>query len=267
MNYCRKSAIYFLILVFAISLSVTNLSAKGKFEGYWITKTYQKSNLPGQPKEQTTDQKVYYKDGKMKMVDQKKNEITIIRLDKEVSWTISPDSKRYREMKFSDVEQGMKQMQEAMSEGMKDLSPEERQQMQKMMGERFSKMFNQQTPTVSFESTGKKKKIQGYDCHQVILSVNSEPMMEMWLTDKYDLGDDFVEMYKKMGLIKGELPENIDEVRGFPIYSKTEISAGPMGTIETETTVEKIVPTSVSDSEFEVPKGYKKVETEMPFKR
>ena len=116
---------------------------------------------------------------------------------------------------------------------------------------------------ISFKHTGKTKTIKGYKCHQVIMNMGNEPMMEMWMTKKYFLGDDFLKIYQKMGLIKGEIPKD-SKLKGFPILTKMNMNMG-MGKIETETTVTKIVKTSVSDSEFNVPRGYKKIDTQMEF--
>ena len=70
-------------------------------------------------------------------------------------------------------------------------------------------------------------------------------------------------IYQKMGLIKGKISGNT-KLKGFPIFTKMEMDTG-MGKMNVETTTTKIVPSSIPDKEFELPKGYKKIETNMMF--
>jgi len=144
------------------------------------------------------------------------------------------------------------------------MDPEEKEMMKKMMGNKAGSFFgNGGSLAISFKHTGKTKTIKGYKCHQVVMNMSGEPMMDMWLTNKYSLGDDFLKIYQKMGLIKGEIPKD-SKLKGFPILTKMNMNMG-MGKMETETTVTKIVKTKVSDSEFEVPRGYKKLDNPMNF--
>ena len=152
-------------------------------------------------------------------------------------------------------------MLEAQKSGDKEKTDE---QMKKMMGNKIGGMLgNEGLATISFKNTGKKKSFQGYDCHMVLMKLGEDPMMELWMTDKYNIGDDFIKTYQKMGFFKGDMATNFN-LKGFPIYTVMDMDMG-MGKMKIETTVTKIVATGVSDNEFEVPKGYKKIENPMAF--
>jgi hypothetical protein len=68
-----------------------------------------------------------------------------------------------------------------------------------------------------------------------------------------------------MGFMKGKLSDDAKKINGIPLATKMTIDMG-MGKMDSETNVTKLVKTSVSDSEFEIPKGYKKEKSGMPFK-
>lgn len=260
-NQFRNNLSLFVCLLIFYLIANDLTWAQSKFEGYWEAETIQNSTFPGQPAKKIEKQTVYYKSGNMKIKDLTDKTDMIIRLDEGYSMTVDHNAKTYTVIKFEDMEKGMQQAKSGMAEQMKKMSPEEREQMQKMMGGKMGAMMGGEMPQISFKSTGKSKTIQGYNCSQVLMYLGGDPFMEMWLTKKYTLGDDFLKIYQKMGFIKGQLPKDSD-VKGFPIYSKMEMDMG-MGKMDSETTVVKLVPTSVSDNEFAAPKGYKKIESKM----
>ena len=136
------------------------------------------------------------------------------------------------------------------------------------MGDKLGKMFGGDEGgfNITINRTGKKKELLGYDCEQVFLNLGETPMMEMWITNKYSMGNDLLKVYQKMGFMKGDLPDDAEKIQGIPLATNMTIDMG-MGKMESESKVTKLVATSVSDSEFEVPKGYKKKDSGMPFGR
>lgn len=258
-------SIYPMIIVVWLSLLNTNLSAQKKFEGYWEQKTTRKSTMPMQSRDVTENEKTFYKPGKFKTMNLTTGKTIIMRFDKELMWTIDDKNKTYEEITFAQMQEGMEKMKSTMREEMKDISPEERKMMEKFMGKKFGSMFSEEPKLeVTVKHTGKKKTIMGYNCEQIFLNLNDEPMMEMWVTDKFTLGNDFLEVYQKMGFMKGKLSEEAKKIQGIPLANKMTIDMG-MGKMESESQVTKLVQTSVSDSEFEVPKGYKRKRSGMPF--
>jgi hypothetical protein len=232
--------------------------AQKRFEGYWEQQSTRTSNLSGQPPTVIENEKVFYKSGKMKMANLSTGKIIIIRIDKELMWNLDSKTKVYNEMTFAEMEQNMARAQSAMKEQMNKKDPEQRKMMEKMMGKKMSDMFGSEGGMeITLKRSGKKQKVMDYDCEQVIMFLNNEPLLEMWMTDKYDLGTEFLELYHRMGLMKGKLSEEAKKIRGISLLTKTAFDIG-MGKMESTTKVTRIVPTAVSDSEFEVPRGYTK---------
>lgn len=245
------------LVVILVCFNDASLAQK-RFEGYWEQQSTRASHLSGQPPTVTENEKVFYKSGKMKMANLSTGKIIIIRLDKELMWNLDSKTKVYSEMTFAEMEQNMAQAQSSMKEQMKQMDPEQRKMMEKMMGKKMSDMFGTEGGMdITLKRSGKKQRVLDYDCEQVIMFLNNEPLLEMWMTDKYDLGTEFLELYHRMGLMKGKLSEEAKKIRGLSLLTKTTFETG-MGKIESTTKVTRIVPTSVSDSEFEVPQGYTK---------
>lgn len=254
-------------MVVAFILLTDQLLAQKSFEGYLEQTSIRKSNMPMQPPKVTENEKIFYKEGKFKTSNLTTGKDMIFRFDKELTWSVDHEDKSYTEMTFAQMQEGMDKMKSAMKESMKDMSPEERKMMEKMMGKSIGKMFSGDEPgiEINVKRTGKKKTILGYDCELIYLNLNAEPMMEMWVTDKLSMGKAWLEVYQKMGFMKGKLSEEAMKINGIPLANKMTVDMG-MGKIESETQVTKVVKTSVADSEFEVPRGYKKKESAMPFK-
>ncbi|MDZ7263540.1 MAG: DUF4412 domain-containing protein [candidate division KSB1 bacterium] len=247
-----------LSLAFVMVLFNDNALAQKRFEGFWEQQSTRSSNLRGQPPSVIENEKVFYKPGKMKLDNLSTGKIMIIRLDKELMWNLDSKNKTYSEMTFAEMEQSMAQAQSAMKEQMNQMDPEQRKMMEKMMGKKMSDMFGSEGGMeISLKRSGKKQQIMGYECEQVFMYMNNEPLLEMWMTEKYDLGTEFLELYHRMGLMKGKLSDDARKIHGISLLTKTAFDTG-MGKLETTTKVTRIVPTSVSDSEFEVPRGYTK---------
>jgi hypothetical protein len=256
-----------MVAIFAISLIAAGAFAQKKFEGYWEQQTVRKSTLPMQPKEVKENEKTFYKSGKMKMMNLTTGRTTIFRFDKELVWTVDEKKKTYDEMTFAQMQEGMNQMKSEMKKEMKGMSAEERKMMEKMMGKKMGGLSDEEGEfEISVNRSGKKNKILDYNCEQVFLLLNNEPLMEMWVTDKFNLGTEFLEVYQKMGVMKGKLSDEAKKIRGIALLTKMSMNLG-MGKMDSESQVTKIVETSVSDNEFEVPGGYSKQKSRMPFNK
>jgi hypothetical protein len=259
--------VYLLVIVFSFAFFTNQLLAQKDFEGYLEQTTIRKSTMPMQPPKVTENEKIFYKAGKFKTINLTTGKDVILRFDKELMWTVDNKNKSYTEMTFAQMQESMDKMKSVMKDQMKDMSPEQRQAMEKMMGKNLGKMFggDESSFDITVKRTGKNKTILGYNCEQIFLNLNNEPMMEMWVTDKLSMGTDWLEVYQKMGLMKGNLSDEAKKIDGIPLANKMTMNTG-MGKMESETEVTKVVKTSVSDSEFEVPKGYVKKNLGMQFK-
>jgi uncharacterized protein YbcI len=256
-----------LFTIFTLIFLTDQLLAQKNFEGYLEQTTIRKSSMPMQPPKVTENEKIFYKSGKYKSMNLTTDKDMILRFDKELSWTIDHKNKSYTEMTFAQMQEGMNKMRSAMKDQMKDMSPEQRKAMEKMMGKNLGKMFGGEESSfeITVKRTGKNKTILSYNCEQIFLNLNNEPMMEIWVTDKLSMGNDWLDVYEKMGFMKGKLSDEAKKINGIPLANKITFDMG-MGTMESETEVTNVVKTSVSDSEFEVPRDYVKKESGMQFK-
>ena len=253
------------LFAFAVALLTASPVFAG-FEGYWIQTTGSESDISMTGKQsEKTKQKVFYKSGMIKIVDLGEDEITIVRMDKELMWDIDLEDSTYTEMTFAEMEkmsqEGKKQMAAAraeMEEQMKDMPPEERAMVEKMMGSQMSKMMggDDEAGELSLKRTGKKEKISGLNCQQVVVTIDDEPFVEMWVTDKYELGGELFTIYEKMNLFKYKPNEDMKKFKSFPMKTVFTIDMG-MGTMRNVTTVSEVVKTSVKESEFDLTKGLK----------
>lgn len=264
----KKICISTFVRVIVIGAILALLFVNGEaqtFEGYLEQTVMIKSSMPMQPSQETEQHKAFYKQGKFKSADLTNGEDMILRFDKELMWNINHKDKTYTEMTFADMQQGMKNMQSAFEEQMKKMSPEERKAMQEMMGKGMGKMFfDQSSIEISLKRTGKTKTILGYDCEQVYFNLDDMPMLEMWVTTKLSMGSEWIDIYEKMVMMRFKISAEARKLRGLPLVSKVTTEMG-MGKMETITETTRVVKTAVADSEFEVPKGYKKQSMKMPF--
>jgi hypothetical protein len=257
-----KRAVVFLVLTVMTGCLLSNLlMAKENFVGYWEqTKTTQ-STMQGQPGNQVENEIVYYKAGKMKIVNKEKNVIMILRVDLELFWHINLSQKSYTEMKFSDIETSMNNAKNAMAEQMKNMTPEQHQMMEKMMGGKTNTMpAADNGPTITFQLLNDQKTVSGVNCKKVLMLMDAKPLLTMWMTDNYSLGTEYLESYKKLGLVKGNFSDDIKKVTGFPMLSELRMDTG-FGKVESSTLVTKVVTQAISDNDFALPSGLKKQAT------
>ena len=229
---------------------------------YWESKT---SGGPIQGERFST---MYYSPKMFKHVPKGDDEQTIIvRLDKEVMYTLHPKDKTYSEMTFAELEKFMQQMTSrsdskmaALQEKMKNMPEEQRKMMEKMMGNRMPGKAKESVIEVT--NAGEKKSISGYSCTKFVVTQDGNEMMQMWTTKEVKIFDamrkDFEEYSKRMASMspmmgKGYL-DAMRKIEGFPIETQ-------MGDIVTVIT--KVEKRSNPGSEFEVPAGYTKVKSKL----
>ncbi|MCK4224767.1 MAG: hypothetical protein KAX39_06280 [candidate division Zixibacteria bacterium] len=161
--------------------------------------------------------------------------VQITRLDKELTWNIDPDRKKYTEISFEEMKKMFEEMEKAVQEAEslkteKETVPE---------------------PKVEVYVTGKKKKISGYPCEQAIIKMTVEGedeksgknqtfiiTNEMWLTKdfpaqkeikefenkmsqklgmKQGYGQDMFSAFTQFGIDVNKLTEEMKKIEGFPI--------------------------------------------------
>ncbi len=202
---------------------------------------------------------------KMKGVSKETGETYIVRLDKELFITLDPAEKTYTEMTFAEMEAMMKKvggkMDARMAEMKKklaDMPEEQRKMVEQMMGD---KMGGASEAKIEVQKTGEKKKLSGFTCTKFVATQDGNEIMTLWATKDVSGFDamkkDWEEFGKRMMAMnpmgKG-LGDAFKQVDGFPI--QTELR----GMTSTVTKIEK---KTAPASEFEVPAGYKKVQSKM----
>lgn len=198
----------------------------------------------------------------------------IVRLDKELMWILDDNAQTYTEMKFS---------------AMKELLEE----MKKMMPEEGKEKEETETP-IKLEITRfeEKKKIEGYECEKVRILVNFQDtedkktfnmVADLWVAEEKGLLKEVADFNRKMeditggeGMMEGisrmipggmkvmtEYQEKLKELKGVPIVSELTIQAEgeeePIMKLKIE--LKNIRSANLKDSEFDVPEGFKKLES------
>jgi hypothetical protein len=191
--------------------------------------------------------------------------------------TVIDNSKReYYVITRQDMEQMKARMQETMNspemkraqEQMKNLPPEVQKKMQGMMGG--------MTASIDVHKTGTTRTIAGYSCDNWTMSFGGFSKTEQCLTTQLPLpaqawasykefSDGMQSMMASMGpMAKGitEMQEKMREMRGYPLALTTTSSVmGHSSSISSE--VVEVKKGSIPASAWEVPAGYRKVDSPM----
>lgn len=188
-------------------------------------------------------------------------------------YIVNDDKKVYREMDKAQMQKMAGQAGAAMAqmqERMKNMSPEQRAMMEKMMGGQVPGGMGApgQADTWSSKDTGKSDTVEGRKCRLWTLSRNGKLFEELCVVPFSSLPgkEDFEKAFKEMaeafsGMAKG-LP-NADEavkartaINGYPVRTRAYDASGKLR--GTEHVLTKWVEENIDASAFEVPKDYKK---------
>ena len=207
--------------------------------------------IPGMEQTGKDIKKIYVTSDKKK--EASKDNVTIIRLDKEVIWTYNAQAGFYTEMTFDN----MRQLATAFT------NPQMMAQMEEMAG----KM------EMETKSTGKKMNINGFDCEQVLITTKSggkSMVTEQWIT--LDVPSEFVEFNRNFAarMKKGvKPPKNLKDMgkkMGMDSRTKKLVSEGlviktitDMGGMKSIIEVKNVRKTSIPSKDFDLPGGLKKM--------
>jgi len=186
------------------------------------------------------------------------------------------DNKRktYREMTKEDMKKLAASAGEAMAkmqEQLQKMSPEQRAQMEKMMGSHIPGGLGGDKPDVwESKNLGTTATVEGRKCQNWNLIRNGAPFEEVCVVPYNTLPgkEDFQKVFKEMADAFGDLAKQVPGVdssvkartaiNGYPVRSRQYASDGKFR--PTETIMTKWVEESFPASTFEVPAGYKKLE-------
>jgi hypothetical protein len=182
---------------------------------------------------------------------------------------VNDRDKTYTEITEDDMKRMKAQLQAAraqMAERTKNMTPEQRAQMESMMGPAVKQMLSGDTkpPQWKFEPLGSKKTVNGFACemYRVLLdgAVHEEDCISPWSAGLVDRAafsglEKFAEsMEQGMGAMRGAMPL-FHQFPGLPI---TRVVISPSGERSEEHQVKSISHAAIAASMFTVPTGYTK---------
>ncbi len=195
----------------------------------------------------------------------------IARLDRELMWILDVSAKTYTEIDFSEIRELMGKMKQAI--------PEEEQERP-----------DEHLLKVEVTRLEEEKKIEGYNCEKVTISIDFEDKEEgkkfdmtadLWMAEEKGLLNEIVDFTRRMeelstgdggmmeglsGMIPGgtrimaEYQNELKDLEGFPIVSeiaiRTEGNEEPLMSLQIR--IQNIESAKLEDSDFEIPEGFKK---------
>jgi len=187
---------------------------------------------------------------------------------------IDDKRKQYREMTKEELKKmaaSAADMMGKMQEHMKNLTPEQRAQMEKMMGNRLpGGLAGDKPDTWEAKNLGTTETVEGRKCQNWSLLRNGAPFEELCVVPYNTLPgkEDFQKVFKEMADAFGDLAKQIPgadqaakaraAIAGYPVRTRLYASDGKFR--QTETIMTKWVEESVPASMFEPPAGYTKAE-------
>ena len=151
-----------------------------------------------------------------------------------------------------------------MAQQLAKLPPEQRQMVEQMMQSQMgqvAKGFVEGKIRLTWKKTGETDEILGYKCTKYEGYLNDQPFMEARVTDKFELGDNFIALLRAHGMLPESGEGEIQPLPDFPLKTIMAMNFG-MGSTREESVAVEIQKKKVPDSEFELPPGLTK--TEMP---
>ncbi len=213
--------------------------------------------------------RMYYMPRMFKMEAGSGEEAVIIRLDKQVMYNLDVKNKTYSEMTFDELENMSKKagakLDEAMSQMQKQMEgmPEEQRKMVEEMMKGKMQGKAGKPPKADVAKTEETRTISGYPCTKYVVKEGEGEMVTLWVTKEVkgfeSMRKDMEELQKRMAALDPRGAEGMAAamatIDGFPI--RTEM---PGGMSEVVTKIER---RSTRDDAFEIPTGYKKVNSPM----
>ncbi|HVM97047.1 MAG TPA: DUF4412 domain-containing protein [Candidatus Acidoferrales bacterium] len=251
MNESMRRSAFGLLPLLAVMVWTSVAAAEGL---YW------ESKVSGMGRDTTVQN---YAMPKMIKIVRSDGNVVILRADQEKFLMLNVQRQTYHEMTFAQLESAANTMgaQMAVARGelekrMKDMSPDQRAAMEKMLPKNFGDTQAAASP-VSVKATNETKTIAGHKCTKTIATQDGKQVLTAWIAKDVDgfdaLHQDWVTLQKRLssvaGPLGGGLAEAYSKIDGFPLETETN---------EVTTQVTKIESRTTPESEFTVPAGYKK---------
>jgi hypothetical protein len=188
---------------------------------------------------------------------------------------IDDKRKSYSEMDKATMDGHAKRANAAMSqmqERLKNMTPEQRAQMEKMMGGMAMPGAGGKTPVFDAKNTGKTDTVEGRKCTTWHLLQDGKVIDEMCvvpfssLPGKEDMQKSFKELAETFAGIANAVPGAKEQAKvrnsidGYPVRSRAYVNGKPQGI---ESVLKSWTETTIPASAFTVPAGYKKKDLPM----
>ncbi len=218
-------------------------------------------------KDKSTEQKIYLEKDRVRidMHAEKKDMSFIYRKDKETFWMINTADKSYFEMTKKDFEKMHAQMDgamEKMKEQLKNLPPEQKEMMEKMLK---GKMPGQ-AAQVEYKKIGSGEKLNTWICDKFEGVSEKEKSSEAWTTDfaKLNLEESDFQVFKDIGQFVGKFNKGQEAFFSFS-GDRHGLTGIPVKVIffkegkpSQQTEIKEIKKQDLAANLFELPLGLKK---------
>jgi hypothetical protein len=261
------------------ALVVLTIFVSSLFAGVTISTTH---TTVAKPNEKTTN-KTYVDSDRLRMDTQSMgaNTIIIFRQDKGLFWVINQKDNTYMEITKQDLQAMKAKMDETktmMDEKMKNLPPEQKQMMEKMMKGRMPMVPPAGAVKTNYKKVGSGEKVNQWVCAKYEGYQEEKKVREIWTTDWKSLGltPETFKLMKDISEFFGELAKdmaaNFDKIgseewekeqgySGIPVKTLTYTD----GELRTTTEVTEVRQENLSALLFDLPSRLTK--KEMPFKQ
>jgi Domain of unknown function (DUF4412) len=185
--------------------------------------------------------------------------------------TLDNNKKEYWEMTFAEMNAAMQSAQSQMSDALSRIPPEQLKMMPQSVRDKLAGAGGNNAPigAASVTRGTGSRKIAGYDCDQYLVAMDESIKMEIWATKA--LQPPTPAYYDSMRAMMGSNPmasrfskifEEMKKIQGFPLAQNMKFTM--MGqTMETTSEATDVKTGAIPASTFEIPAGYKKVESPM----
>lgn len=227
--------------------------------------------VSGYPEEEEIRETTYFQKNRIKIVESEQTMmIVIVDLEKGVLYFLNSDREIYWSGTPEEFQEGIKEAVKLQVEKMlKEMPPEQREayeQFMEGMEEETKEPTAEKKLKVEVRKTSEMATVVGYSTQKYQVWVDGELKEELWISTEINLKDE-IDLKKFVQFIKAasgpgeeELYESSPEYmglmkQGYPLRS-IEYDQGEEQTV---TEVVKVEKRQIPDSEFEVPKSYRKV--------
>ena len=193
---------------------------------------------------------------------------SVIRIDKQVFWSIEEDGKSYDEIRFDAFKDMMAQMKKQLEE----MPAEARQMAEQMLG---SKLDAMKPPVLSVADSGQKKTISGYTCQLYKITStqgSTKSLIDAWINRDFTFPAGMEKDLKELQKLFANMP--MAQQKKMIAYQEQVLGLGmPIliedrtadGALESSQLLKSFKEGPVDAALFEVPKGATKNEMlEMP---